>query len=619
ESFIVDTAVYKEVITIADGEVNPRELISNFGGYGDADVDIVMQSIVTQSSEIYSGQYAFKLINAGSANKWASAVADFAKQYDASRHKYITFWVKGAAGGEKLLMIGRDKHAKGYMPQMKIDVTKYIEGGAITTSWQKVRIPIRDLPIDIKAITSLGFELGTDTTGNAQGATLYVDEIQFGGISLLEPAVLPATPLQALDTNIYNKIVQAEQASGTEPQAVPVAASIGWIDQHVGTYSLVQDTIWPDGERSYIYPNAAIVGGLIDRGETVKAKKIADAIIQRQNADGSWYAEYRYLTGERMSNEKERVGNAAFVGMQLLKVYKATGEVKYLNSATKAANWIKQFQALDPKSPRYGSVTAGFDQNGKLLPYTPADGNADILNFYYYLGKETDDAELLARGKLIADWLVRPTEQGGVWHVKEGYFHVGLVDLEGSLSAYDEPSYVQASILMGLQATQDLHGHNPADYKDSLKWLLSSMKTVTYDGKIAKGLSLKPWKDIASIDINIMQYYIHAARSMGENDLAHYLQKQLDKLRYSSSGLLPLRVAEDSGLNWFFNLPEVNPISVGFDLMTSPNFYILSDEVRARPITNGNEIKSKTHLLNRLGATKTMFDDSDKLAEYAKS
>ncbi|MDP3790159.1 MAG: hypothetical protein Q8R48_07150, partial [Candidatus Omnitrophota bacterium] len=612
-----DNAISKNIISIAAGENDPRQLISSMAAYGDAGTTII------SNEQAHLGINSLKFKNEGTTNKWASAAGDLVKPYDASGYKYMTFWVKGALGGEKLLLIGRDSHAKGYMPQMKIDVTKYIEGGAITTSWKQVRIPVKDLPIDITAIAQLGFEFGADTAGNAQGATMYVDNIDFESNGIPAAAAGPATPSQTLDTNIYNKIVQAEQASGTEPQAVPVTASVAWLSQHMSSHGLIQEfapgtnTVWPTGNRSYIYPNSVAIGAFVDANEIAKAKKTADAMVQRQQADGSWYTDYDYFTGEKMGNNRASTGEVGFLGMQMFKLYKVTGDAKYLSSATKAANWIKQFQMLDPKSSRYGAVTMGFDQNGKLLPYSPTENNAEILSLYYYLGKETNDAELLARGKLIADWLVRPTEEGGMWHVKEKYFHVGLSDLKGTLSPFDEPSDAQALTLMVLQATQDLHGHNPADYKDSLKWLLSFMKTVSYQGKTVKGFSVKPWKNAASIDISIVQYYIHAARSMGENDLADYFQKEIDKLR-NASGMLPWMVATDTELKWPFNMPYVHPLTVGMDLMRT-NFYILSDTVKAKPIMDKNKIDSKINLLNRLGATNTMLDDREKLEEYAKS
>ena len=385
-----------------------------------------------------------------------------------------------------------------------------------------------------------------------------------------------------------DRVPQVERRSGAVPRPTAGRAELLWLDRHMSSHGLIQEyeqgvspnPEWRDGQRSYIYPNLLAILAYLDNGGVDRARRIADAMTKRQQPDGWWYTDYDYFTGRRMGGNRSHVGEAALMAMALFRVYRATNEKRYLRSANRASQWIKQFQMLDPKHKRRGSVTGGTDPSGKPYEWTSTEQNTSIACLWCYLGKEAYDTELLARARLVIDWLVRPVEKGGVWHAEEEYFHVGLRDASGVLSDFDEPSDCQSLPLLALDATRDLHGYDPAAYRGSLRWLLRHVKTVQHGDREVRGFSVKPLDKVDSIDVSIVQYYVRAAEVVGEKELARRFRKELDKLR-NEQGLLPWMIAGDSALSWPYHMPQPHPITIAFDVMKT-NHFVLDDALRKR-------------------------------------
>ena len=103
------------------------------------------------------------------------------KYYDASAYTYLTFWVKGAKGGENFKIGLADEVWDQREDSMKSEqIGAYLEAGKITTEWQKARIPLEDFWVDTKKLASIAvcFETECFPDGGGKG-TVYLDELKF--------------------------------------------------------------------------------------------------------------------------------------------------------------------------------------------------------------------------------------------------------------------------------------------------------------------------------------------------------------------------------------------------------------------------------------------------------
>ncbi len=188
-------------VLVADFEGWPNNLGGEIGVYGALepnwdDIATVPYSWVYEvitpgynPQNTRGGKQAFRLVNGLGLKPeiaWGSFAMDLGpttdltvmpkkvESFDASGFKYITFWVKGEKGGEKMEFLARDAHALNYMPQAKCKLPD------ATTEWQKVAVPLSDISgkIDLAALDNIGIAFGRDV-GNLKGEVVYVDDFMF--------------------------------------------------------------------------------------------------------------------------------------------------------------------------------------------------------------------------------------------------------------------------------------------------------------------------------------------------------------------------------------------------------------------------------------------------------
>lgn len=140
-------------------------------------------------ANVHSGKQSFRLVNGLGLKPeltWGSFAMDLGpttdltvmpkkvESFNASGFKYITFWVKGEKGGEKMEFVARDAHALNYMPQAKYKLPD------ATTEWQKITIPLSEVSgkTDVTALDNIGLAFGKDV-GNIKGEIVYLDDFAF--------------------------------------------------------------------------------------------------------------------------------------------------------------------------------------------------------------------------------------------------------------------------------------------------------------------------------------------------------------------------------------------------------------------------------------------------------
>lgn len=371
-------------------------------------------------------------------------------------------------------------------------------------------------------------------------------------------------------------------------------------------------------EPSWLYATATGLKFLVQQGEVDFARQLADTVVKNQNRNGSWYFGRDARTGN-VFDWHAKVGDTAWMGMGLLDVYLATGEERYLNAVLRAVDFLLPFQMLDPQNRRYGSFRGGL--NGEEnLNWTSTENNLDIAVFFTQLaqienplidrhlqGAGSSRLELLARARLVLDWMVRPSAQGGMW--SENHFLIGYSNLNGTFSDFDEPTDVQTWSLLALQATRDdpetpesegIHIYDPQDYRSGLIWILSHLKQIEFNGRRVYGFSLKPTQGINSISVDLTTGYVLAARLAGYDRLANFLEAEMRNLR-DSRGFFYFIVGPENQ-PWFHNLRRVHQTPnhwVHFNNPFALNRDAASDRVQFRLLPERATIEAKIREMNR--------------------
>jgi hypothetical protein len=129
------------------------------------------------------GQYSFYWVKLGKELRTGSGVT---RRLDLGKYDYLSFWIKGAKGGEKIkIELHQDLDQNGVFVFGKdrtsyVYADAYIPEGRVTSSWQKVVIPLKGFKglggrADMLELVFV-FE---HRTGNRKGA-VFVDDILFG-------------------------------------------------------------------------------------------------------------------------------------------------------------------------------------------------------------------------------------------------------------------------------------------------------------------------------------------------------------------------------------------------------------------------------------------------------
>lgn len=201
EAMVAETTKAPGSVLIADFEGWPNNLGGEMGVYGSLEPDWdhitttpyswVYETITPgyDTANVHDGRQSFRLVNAIGLKPdeaWGSFAMDLGptidltvvpkkvESFDVSGYRYLTFWVKGEKGGEKMSLLMRDGHALNYMPQVKHTLS------AATTEWQKIVVSLSEFKgrIDLTAVDNIGLAFGRDV-GNLKGEIIFIDAFMF--------------------------------------------------------------------------------------------------------------------------------------------------------------------------------------------------------------------------------------------------------------------------------------------------------------------------------------------------------------------------------------------------------------------------------------------------------
>ncbi len=293
--------------------------------------------------------------------------------------------------------------------------------------------------------------------------------------------------------------------------------STGFVDSYEGDNSLV----------AYTYDQALAIVAFTAEGDLTRARKVLNAMVSAQNADGSWADAYHAGSSVVLVPSKA-AGNSIWMVIAINYYTLQTGDTTYVNNAKRCADWFLTLQDTNPSSPRYGSLTGGFTDIGIAIAWTSTEHNDDAYSALLYLGHILGDPFYTNRANLVYNWLTRK-----MWDQATGHFFVGLTNLAGTVNKADYLD-VQTWGVAALGTT----GPHGEDYGSSMAWAYNKMQsTYGYNGRFIEGFIYK-MPSPASVWFEGTEQASLALQILGDMDSSDYYHGQVQFAQSANGGVI---------------------------------------------------------------------------------
>ena len=320
------------------------------------------------------------------ANFWGDRVGG----YNLTGAKQLTFWARGAVGGEKVrFLVGgiTGSYNDSLQPTLKIDLS-------LTTTWKQY--PISLTSANLTRIGG-GFGWTVEKAKNPSGATFYIDDVRyenaanpFGNVYQITRGTFPPDAYAMMAAHTYDNALAllAFLSTGENARAKLLADSLVWAQQH---------DEFKDGRiRNVYYPDNLATGTTFGNNGNVA----------RHNYD-------KYGNGAGP-------GNMGWTMIALLNYYQKFGGNQYKNAALAMGEWIYK-NCYDTRGA--GGYTAGYNgwppSNAEVLRYKSTEHNIDVYVAFMKLYKVTGNLVWKQRA-MHAKTFVR-----SMWYNPGAYFYTG--------------------------------------------------------------------------------------------------------------------------------------------------------------------------------------------------
>ena len=362
------------------------------GDYGDIGFN------ASDTSDPHSGSSAIRIdysANASQGQQWAGIYwqspaynwGDRTGAYNLDGADHVSFWAKGAAGGEKIeFLVGgiHGSYPDSIQPAASTGVV------TLTSVWQEYVIDLSNY--DLSQVIG-GFAWTATKADNPNGATFYLDDIRY---------------------------INASNASTLLDNFLP---------SPVDPDSFMMDV-------GHIYDNALVLLAFLasgDPSDAERAQLLADSLVFAQEHDeindgrirNTYYArELSTNTGIARHNYDKygngsTTGNVAWAILALLRYYERYGGPKYLNAASSMSQWIVNNTYSTTGAGGYTGGVAGWEPNQEVLTYKSTEHNIDVYVAFMKLYELTNDSVWRSRAMHAKNFVA------AMWNDQEGFFYTG--------------------------------------------------------------------------------------------------------------------------------------------------------------------------------------------------
>ncbi|MFF2040462.1 ribosome-inactivating family protein [Kitasatospora sp. NPDC058170] len=243
-------------------------------------------------------------------------------------------------------------------------------------------------------------------------ALILTRHLPSSGLCSPDPAV-PSTPAEAelcpgsVVDNAPGSSMNAAFGSLAAAQDKYLALGMTVPQSYTGGHFAPGAEFGPDGyQASFTYDNAVIITSMLQKGsrDLKRAKRLGESLLYAQDhdivPDGRIRASYEpnpFVTSTGnpyVGSFSVYTGNMAWAGMAFSRLYRETGEQRFLDGALKAANWI-QTNAADTRG--LGGYTGGYVDNtgtgAEMIrrEWKATEHNIDVGAFFAMLAQLTGD------------------------------------------------------------------------------------------------------------------------------------------------------------------------------------------------------------------------------------
>ncbi len=241
--------------------------------------------------------------------------------------------------------------------------------------------------------------------------------------------------------------------------------------QQNNTTGLVDSFEGDNSTVGYTYDQACAIIAFTCENDLVRAKKVLDAMMPLQFAEGSWSNGHYTDTATRTSTWR-RSGETLWMMLAINYYTRKTGDTTYVNACQKAADWLITLQETNMADARYGSIYGGLTDVGARETWTSTEHNYDAYSAFYYLGEILNNQYYKDKAQLVYNWLVNK-----MWDNTAGRFYTGHNDY----STYLDP---QSWSIVAIGKT----GPAGQDFSRSISFAYNTMRlTRTYNSQTIEG------------------------------------------------------------------------------------------------------------------------------------
>lgn len=366
--------------------------------------------------------------------------------YDLRGATKLTFWARGEKGGERVEFFVGGIKGQRYPDSLPKISTGYV---SLSNSWKEYTIPLTRNNLS-HVIGGFGF--ATNAPNNDNGATFFLDNIQFDLSRNSLPRFINSFELLSLSspdkelTNVayvYDNALAllAFLARGTKED---LKRAKNLADAFV--YVLNNDRHYTDGRLRNSYMSG----------------DISDHITKKANVSGFWnFKEKRWVENE--FDVSTHTGNMAWVMLALLNYYETTGEYQYLEAVKTMGEWI-EMETMDDKG--FGGYMGGYEgwektktnsRPPKKLKYKATEHNIDLYPVFMRLYWKTGENKWKERASHAEKFVE------AMWDEKKKHFWTGTkLDKSEEINKSNIPVDVQAWATLAMPLGQT--------YRAALQW-----------------------------------------------------------------------------------------------------------------------------------------------------
>jgi len=242
----------------------------------------------------------------------------------------------------------------------------------------------------------------------------------------------------SLGTGVRPAAAASAAAAATAPTAASISAASAFLAAKMDQYGTGSTLRVPqsytggvEGQSGFVssfaYDDAIVIMAWVSAGDTTSlqyATVLADSLLWAQTndpyADGRTRASYQpnpfqTATGPYIGSPASNTGNQAWVGMALLRLYRATNQTRFLQGALRLAQWIQSVAWDGQRSPV--GYTGGRDGSNAAITYKATEHNIDVGAFFTMLATLSGDSVWASRATSAFSFVaaMRDSATGHLW------------------------------------------------------------------------------------------------------------------------------------------------------------------------------------------------------------